>query len=133
VTAFVTEEAFSDLHPEGEAWVIAKSKQGTHGASFGIATSKDESRDPRLEQRTGAHDTRFEGDVNRAAFDAPIFESIGSRAQRDDFRVTQDVTVGMTAVCPPTEEGAISDDDRANGHLSLRSSPFGEVEREVHV
>lgn len=91
---------------------------GTDGAAFGIVCTIDESRDPGLDDRAGAHTAGFKRDVESSPGHSIVAEQACSFANRDDFSMGRGVAVANRSIPRPGEDFAVMDKACADGNFA---------------
>ena len=87
-----------------EPRVVRETEEGVDGAAFGVGCSVDESVDPRVDQRSGAHWAWFERDVEGCAMKTPSTERDGCSFEYDEFCVRGRIAPGLAAVVIARDE-----------------------------
>lgn len=90
----------------------------TDGTGFRIGGAVINGADAGLDDGSGTHDTRFEGDIEITVIESPGFLVPASLADRDHFRVQGDILQGLTLVVASGDDFALVHDDSPDRHLA---------------
>jgi hypothetical protein len=85
---------------------------------LGVTRTIDDAGDPRMEDGTGAHRTRFQGDEQLATWQAIVPETARGIAQRGNFGMGGRIALADRTVEAPSDNFAGPDHDRADWHLA---------------
>lgn len=130
---FGGEEAFVDFEAVVEDVGIGEAELGAHAAEAEVAGGEDEAIKAGVDERAGAHDARFEGDVECGAAEAVIAEGEGGGAEGEDFGVGGGVDGGDRGVAGFGEERAVrADNDGADGGFAGFGGIAGQGEGAAH-
>jgi hypothetical protein len=127
------EDAGSDLDLMIQLGVGEQLEAGTESAAFGVVGGVDETGNPRLNDRTGAHGARFEGDVEDGASKAIVAEEARGFPKDDDFGVSGRVVIANSAIARACQGGIVVDENSADGDFADVSRGAGFVESELHI
>ena len=126
------EDTGSDLDLMVEPRIREDLEASTNRAALGVVGAVDQARDASLNDRTGAHAARLDGDVEGGACEAVIAETAGGFAKDDDFGVGRGVIVADGAVAGACEDLALMDQESADGDFAGRGRGAGFGERLLH-
>ena len=85
-----------------------------------------------MHDRSGAHDARLEGRVERAADQPVVAEPASCVAQGSDLRVRGRIARGDRQIAAAADHLPVAHHDRPDGHFAARRGIAGERERFAH-
>jgi hypothetical protein len=113
--------------------ILAQAIEGLHGAALRIQTAKDEARDPRLQNRPDAHNTRLQRNIEDSFVETPALKSRGRFLQGQHLRVRHRTLQPFALVMAPGDDPALPYYDRSYGNLFLFRRLGRLPERQIHV
>jgi hypothetical protein len=122
------EDAGDDFDLMVEMWVREDFETGADSAAFGIVGAVNETRNAGLNDGSGAHATRLDGDVQRGAGETIVAEQARGFAKGDHFGVGCGIAIANGAIAGAGEDLAVADEDGADGNFAgrCRGASFGE-------
>ncbi len=115
-----------------EPWVGAHVVEAGGRPGLQVGGTVDEAPDPGVEQRTGAHEARFQRDDQRAVVEPPASECRGGVAQCQDLGVRRRVTGLLALVVTSGDHTSVVEHDGADGHVAVVEGRARLVERVLH-
>jgi hypothetical protein len=95
-----------------------KLKTGAERAALGIISTVNESRDPSLDDRAGAHSAGLERDIESSVGKAMVAEDSRGFAQHDDFGMCGGIIIANGAIARTREVRIIVNEHGADGDLA---------------
>lgn len=89
-------------------------------SALGVGRAKDAGRGSRLNDGASAHGAGLQGDVDRAACEAPAPEHLRRFAHSDELCVGGEILGVLAGVSAAGDHLAVEDDDSADGDLAFR-------------
>ena len=125
---FGGERAFDDFDAVVQEIGIGELEFGADAAEPEIAVGEDQGFYAGVDDRAGAHDAGFEGDVDGGVVEAVVLEGGGGGADQVDFGVRGGVVGEDWRVVGAGDDFAVQDEDGADGDLAggLGFAGFGE-------
>lgn len=96
-------------------------KAAAQGPPFGVRRSEDHPAHPRLHKGAGTHGAGFQGDKQSVAVEAPVPAQAGGLGQRQQFGMTQRISVALAAIVAPADGSA----EGVKHHCRHRDLPQG--------
>ena len=93
--------------------------QGTGRAGFFIPRTEDQSPDPAVHHRPGAHYARLQRHIQRGIKQAIVLQHQTALTKRHDFGVRRRIVAANGTVPPFTNHLVIVDQHGAHGHFAL--------------
>ncbi len=115
-----------------ETLVGADLIQALKRAGLGVGGPKHNAPYSRIHQRTGAHEARLEGHIERAIGEPPVPDNGRGITKSEDFGVSGRITRQFALVMAPSDYLAIADDNRSNRDIIVRQRRTRLGEREAH-
>ena len=112
--------------------MIRDAKNTFDAARFAVSGSVDKSLDAAVDDRAGAHRTRFDRDVERAVGKPPALQVFASFPQRDHFRVRGGIRNGFAQIVTAADHLAVTHDNGADGDFPDGRGAIRERQRLVH-
>src|SRR5690606_36629500 len=125
-------DAGDDLDLMVQPLVLRDRVERARRAELLVERAEDEPRQPRQDERAGAHRARFERDVERAAVEELRAGGLARGREREHLRVRRRVTETLDGVATAPDEHAVPDNDGADGDLALLEGALGLAERLPH-
>lgn len=132
---FGGEGAFDDFDAVVQEIGIGELELGANAAETEIAVGEDQGFYAGVDDGTGAHDARLQGDVEGGVVEAVVLEGGGGGADQVDFGVGGGVVGGDGGVVRAGDDFAVQDEDGADGDFAggLCFAGFGEGFAHVKV
>jgi hypothetical protein len=111
--ALLSQDTRDDLKAMIKPRIVAQLKQRSHRPRLGVSRPIDEAGDARIDQRARAHRTWLKSYHQRAIRKPPIPAGLGRLAQGKNLRMRGRISVNLSAVMPPADDGASRIDDEA--------------------
>ncbi len=121
-----------DLAAVVEAGEIEELERAAARAGLGIADAEDDAVNTNVGERSRAHGARFLGDVEGGAVKPPRFQQRLRLADDEHFGVGGGVLAGFDFVAGLGEDGAVADEDRADGNFVAGARSLREFEGAAH-
>jgi hypothetical protein len=112
------EDTGRDFNLMVEAGVGKDFEAGADGAAFWIVGAVNEAWNSGLDDRTGAHAARLDGDVEGGIGQAVVAEKTGGFAKDHYFRVSRGVIVADCAIAGTGKNLAFVDEHSTNGNFA---------------
>jgi len=112
--------------------ILNEISQAAAVASFWIASSKDQTLDTTVDQRSGTHGARFEGHIEITADKSPTPHGLRSLSNGQNLGVGQWIGIALAAIKSPPNDLPGTYDDGAYRHLSQRSCLVSFRQRFLH-
>ena len=134
VAAGVGEDPGDDVDPVIERRMVEGLHGRVDGAGLGLGGAVDEPGDAGVDERAGAHETGFDGNVERDPGEPVVAARARGGPERDDFGVGGGVGGADGVIEAAAEDPSVGvDDDRADGDLVAGRGAGGLGERLTHV
>ena len=85
-----------------------------------------------MDQRPGAHQTRFDGDVEIRARQSVVADSLGRVPERGDLGVGGRIVAPDRAIEAGAQDFPSAHHDSTHGHLAVRPGTLGQFKRAAH-
>lgn len=116
-----------------QAFVGQNIVDGSCGAGSRIGGSKDHSRDAGVNDRSRAHDTRFQGAIERGPWEPIVLARAGGFSQSGDFGVPRGIMLRDRAIPSAAKDLSIGrNDDGADRNLTGRQRFSGFFQSQFH-
>jgi NADH-quinone oxidoreductase subunit I len=127
-STFGGENPGSNLDPMVKTRVGKNLEASTGGATFGIISAVNKSRNTRLNHRARAHAARFHCDIKSRAHKPVVAKDARGFAKNDHFGVGRGVAITNRAVAGAREDPAIQNDHGADWNFTSnnRRASFGQ-------
>ena len=106
---------------------------GTKSAALGVVRSVNEPRNARLDDGAGAHDARFERNVENGAGEAVVVQQARSLAKDDDLGVSGGVVVTNGAIARTREDRIVVNEHGTDGDFTSGCSGAGLIESKLQI
>jgi hypothetical protein len=107
-------------------------EEAADSAPSDISRGKHHSLDPRVDQSSRAHNTRFQCSIKRHTGQPPVSRRPASFPERYEFTVRGRVVVDLDPVVTGADDLSVLDNHRADGRLSLAGCLPSKVEGQEH-
>ena len=97
-----------------ESRILGQSVKRSAGAGFRIERAEDQSRNPRLHDRSRAHRAWFQCDVETSPFEPPVADGNRRSCDRQHFSVGKRIAPAVSLVAAGSDQFAVADEDRAD-------------------
>jgi hypothetical protein len=130
--AFRRQHAGNDTHAMIERRMLVRVLGGFNRAGLGLRHAEHQFRDPRVNHRAHAHETRLDGHIQRRAGQTIVAGVLRRCPHRDDLGVGRRIAGCNGLIVARTDDHVVHDDDGADRDFAGIAGPRGLLEGGAH-